>query len=65
MSSMTFFRTCSNFYKPQPLHTLEESRTDILVLERETEGCWRKLLGRSHPAILTVAPSESKKPFTD
>ena len=23
MSSMTFFRTCSNFYKPQPLRSLE------------------------------------------
>ena len=26
------------FYKPQPLRTLEEIRTDILALEKETEG---------------------------
>ena len=28
-----------DFYKPQPLRTLEEIRADILALERETEGC--------------------------
>ena len=27
-----------HFYKPQPLRALEEIRTDILALERETEG---------------------------
>ena len=27
-----------HFYKLQPLYPLEEIRTDILVLERETEG---------------------------
>ena len=29
------------FYKPQPLRTLEEIRADILALERETEGLVR------------------------
>ena len=27
-----------HFYKPQPLRHLKEIRTDILALERETEG---------------------------
>ena len=27
-----------HFYKPQPLRTLDEIRTDILALEKETEG---------------------------
>ena len=33
------------FYKPQPMRTLEEVRTDILVLERETEGLLADILG--------------------
>ena len=32
-----------HFYKPQPMRSLEEIRADILALERETEGCWRRL----------------------
>ncbi len=27
-----------DFYKPQPMRTLEEIRNDILALEQETEG---------------------------
>jgi type I restriction enzyme M protein len=33
------------FYKPQPLRTLEEIRTDILALERETEGLMADIIG--------------------
>ena len=33
------------FYKPQPLRTLEEIRTDILALEKETEGLLGEILG--------------------
>ena len=33
------------FYKPAPLRTLEEIRADILVLERETEGLLREIVG--------------------
>ena len=43
MSSMTFFRTCPNFYKPQPLRTLEDIRADILALGVRREGCWARL----------------------
>ncbi|MGH7486246.1 MAG: SAM-dependent DNA methyltransferase, partial [bacterium] len=32
------------FYKPQPLRTLEEIRSDILELEKETEGLLEGLL---------------------
>ena len=33
------------FYKPQPMRTVEEIRTDILVLERETEGLLAEVVG--------------------
>ncbi|MGH8564557.1 MAG: type I restriction-modification system subunit M [Gammaproteobacteria bacterium] len=33
------------FYKPQPLRTLEEIRADILALERETEGLLGEIIG--------------------
>jgi len=33
------------FYKPQPLRPLEEIRTDILALEKETEGLLDQILG--------------------
>ena len=34
-----------HFYKPQPLRPLEEIRTDILSLERETEGLLAEIVG--------------------
>ena len=34
-----------HFYKPQPLRPLEEIRTDILALERETEGLLGEIMG--------------------
>jgi len=34
------------FYKPQPLRTLEEIRTDIQALERETEGLLDEIIGK-------------------
>ena len=34
-----------HFYKPQPLRPLEEIRTDILALERETEGLLAEIVG--------------------
>lgn len=33
------------FYKPTPLRTLEEIRTDILALEKETEGLLDEIIG--------------------
>jgi len=33
------------FYKPQPLRTLEEIRTDILALEKETDGLLGEIIG--------------------
>ena len=33
------------FYKPQPLRSLEEIRTDILALEKETEGLLGTIVG--------------------
>jgi type I restriction enzyme M protein len=33
------------FYKPQPLRTLEEIRTDIIALEKETEGLLSEIMG--------------------
>jgi type I restriction enzyme M protein len=33
------------FYKPQPLRTLEEIRSDILALEKETEGLLDEIVG--------------------
>lgn len=35
------------FYKPKPLRTLEEIRTDILALEKETEGLLVEIIGES------------------
>jgi type I restriction enzyme M protein len=35
------------FYKPQPLRTLEEIRSDILTLEKETEGLLGEIVGGS------------------
>ena len=32
------------FYKPQPLRTLEEIRADILVVEKEAEGLLDEIL---------------------
>ena len=37
------FARCS--YKAQPVRTLEEIRTDILVLEKETEGLPVEIVG--------------------
>ncbi|GJL62593.1 MAG: hypothetical protein NPIRA04_12470 [Nitrospirales bacterium] len=34
------------FYKPKPLRTLEEIRTDILALEKETEGLLEEIIGK-------------------
>ena len=34
-----------HFYKPQPLRSLEEIRSDILALERETEGMLAEIIG--------------------
>ena len=34
------------FYKPQPMRTLEEIRTDILAIEKETEGLLGEIIGR-------------------
>ena len=34
-----------HFYKPQPLRPLEEIRTDILALEKETEGLLAEIVG--------------------
>ena len=33
------------FYKPQPMRTLEEIRTDILASEEETEGLLAAIVG--------------------
>ena len=33
------------FYKPQPLRSLEAIRTDILALEKETEGLLDQIVG--------------------
>ena len=33
------------FYKPQPLRSLEEIRSDILALEQETEGLLAEIIG--------------------
>jgi type I restriction enzyme M protein len=33
------------FYKPEPLRTLEEIRTDILALENETHGLLNEIIG--------------------
>jgi type I restriction enzyme M protein len=35
------------FYKPQPLRSLDEIRTDILALEKETEGLLGEIIGES------------------
>ncbi len=37
------------FYKPQPMRTLEEIRSDILAIEKEGEGLLDYILGRSAP----------------
>ena len=34
-----------HFYKPQPMRTLEEIRTDILTLEKESEGLLDEIIG--------------------
>ncbi len=34
-----------HFYKPQPLRTLGEIRSDILALEKETEGLLQEIIG--------------------
>ena len=33
------------FYRPAPLRTLDQIRTDILALERKTEGLLHKIVG--------------------
>jgi type I restriction enzyme M protein len=33
------------FYKPQPLRTLEQIRTDLLALESETAGLLDEIIG--------------------
>ncbi len=35
-----------HFYKPQPMRSLDEIRTDILALEKETEGILGEILGK-------------------
>ena len=35
------------FYKPQPLRTLEEIRSDIVALDKETEGLLGEIIGGS------------------
>ena len=37
-----------HFYKPQPMRTLEEIRTDILTLEKESEGLLGGIIGEYH-----------------
>jgi type I restriction enzyme M protein len=37
------------FYKPQPLHTLEEIRADIEALQKETEGLLEQILVNTEP----------------
>ena len=37
-----------HFYKPQPLRSLEEIRTDILTLEQETEGLLAEIVGSEY-----------------
>ncbi|MHC1781955.1 MAG: N-6 DNA methylase [Anaerolineaceae bacterium] len=34
------------FYKPQPMRSLEEIRTDILALEKETDGLLDEIIGK-------------------
>ena len=34
-----------HFYKPKPMRTLQEIRSDILVLEKETEGLLNEVIG--------------------
>ncbi len=36
------------FYKPQPLRPLEEIRSDILALQKETEGLLDEIIGRGN-----------------
>jgi type I restriction enzyme M protein len=36
-----------HFYKPQPLRTLDEIRTDILALEKESEGLLAEIIGNA------------------
>ncbi len=36
------------FYKPQPMRTLEEIRTDILALQKETDGLLEQIIGSTH-----------------
>ena len=38
------------FYKPQPMRTLEEIRSDILALERETVGLLGEIIGADESA---------------
>ena len=38
------------FYKPEPMRSLEEIRSDILALEKETEGLLGEILMRSEPS---------------
>jgi type I restriction enzyme M protein len=35
------------FYKPQPLRSLDEIKKDILILEQETEGLLKEIVGDS------------------
>ena len=37
------------FYKPKPMRTLAEIRTDILILEQETDGLLAEILGYGEP----------------
>ncbi len=36
------------FYKPQPLRPLDAIRTDILALEKETEGLLARIVGATN-----------------
>ena len=44
------------FYKPAPMRSLEEIRADILALERETEGLWRRSWGRRRDRGVEAVP---------
>ena len=40
-----------NAYRPQPLRRLDEMQTDILALERETEGLLEEIVGGTDSGV--------------
>ena len=48
-----------HFYKPQPLRPLEEIRTDILTLERETGGVLKEVVGTKIVAMRHTTTEQS------